>query len=245
VSDNDGFRLPEAFSSSGDPVEGNPFPLENPRHKVWSEATRAAEMEIAAVSAQSMARTSNFSEFMKHPLSPYEWLVAPVLVKFDIWAKRGIQVVWTDPEVLLFDKWLVEFANGWLDELSKFLDRRPPPFSRLEVLTQATNALGAKVHQWKLEARRYRELQREWAAKTAAPPSTTVGPEVKKLRQLALTNYRKSHDLSAAGFARCAGISETAIRGIVNEDKSRFSEATQSKLLSVLGLTRNQWYGIS
>ena len=39
------FRLPEAFASAGDPVNGNPFPANDRRHTVWKDATRIAEEE--------------------------------------------------------------------------------------------------------------------------------------------------------------------------------------------------------
>ena len=42
----DGLRFPESLAESGDPVEGNPYPIEHPAHQVWIEATRHAELEV-------------------------------------------------------------------------------------------------------------------------------------------------------------------------------------------------------
>ena len=47
--------------------------------------------------------------------------------------------------------------------------------------------------------------------------------------------HRKEHDLTATGFALGVGMSETAVKGIVNEDWTRFAEPTRDKLLRVLG----------
>ena len=240
---DDRFQLPDNFGSSGDPVDGNPFPPDNPRHAVWAEATRAAEIEVCELNARSMGRMSTLAAFMEAPLSLYEWLVEPALEKFDIWAKRGIQVVWSDPEVALFDQWLVKGANAWLSEIGLFFERNPAPFPVEMLRTRARNAFAARVQHWKLETRRYRELQRAASLKVEQTPETaTVGPELKQRRRLVLARYRKANDLTVVGFARKVGISESAIRGIVNEDSTRFSQATQLKLLEVLKVTHGEWY---
>jgi len=192
-----------------------------------------------------MARLTTFAAYVEAPVAPYEWLVEPALAKFDIWARRGVHVVWSDPEVTAFDSWLVSAANAWLSEIGLFFERNPPPFSVEILRTRARNAFAAKVQHWKLEARRYRELQRAASQKveqTSVP--TTVSPELKQRRRLVVARYRKANDLTAVGLARSVGISESAIRGIVNEDKSRFSEATQLRLLQVLKVNRDEWYRI-
>jgi len=239
---NDPFQLPDGFSSSGDPVEGNPFPPENPRHAVWDEATRAAELEICELKARSLGRLTTFEAFVEAPVSPYEWLVAPMLGKFDIWARRGVHVIWSDPELAGFDKWLVSAANAFLVETEKFLERTPLPFPTEMLRLRARNAFAERVQYWKLESRRFRELQRAAAAKAEPPEKPTVGPGLKERRRLSLARYRKVNDLTAVGFARKVGISESAIRGIVNEDTTRFSDATRLKLLDALQLTREDWY---
>ena len=239
----DSIRLPKAFVSSGDPVDGNPFAPENPRHVAWSEATRVAELEACDLAMRKMSLVSSFADFVEHPFSPREWLVAPVVEEFDIWAKRLVHVVWSDVEVRLFDDWLVTYANALMDTLTGFLKRNPPPFDADAQLTDARNSLGTRVQYWRGEARRYRDQQRATELMHQADLGTApVTPEMKKRRRAALGTYRENHELSVGGLARKAGISETAIHGIVNEDRSRFSGATQTKLLEVLKLTRSDWY---
>ena len=239
----DSIRLPKAFASSGDPVDENPFAPENPRHVAWSEATRVAELEACDLAMRKMSLVSSFADFMEHPFSPREWLVAPVVEEFDIWAKRGVHVVWSDLEVRLFDDWLVTYANALMDTLTGFLKRNPPPFDADAQLTDARNRLGARVQYWRGEARRYRDQQRAAALMDASDKGTpAVTPEMKERRQRVVVKYRKEHDLSAIAFARRVGVSETAVRGIVNEDRSRFSDETQARLLKVLTMTRHEWY---
>lgn len=150
-----GFQLPDNFASSGDPVDGNPYPPNTPRHSVWAEATRAAEIEICELSVRSMTSIT-LAACIEAPLSLYEWLVEPALEKFDIWARRGVHVVWSDPEVILFDQWLVTSANAWLSEIAAFLERNPFPFPVEILKARARNAFAARVQYWKLETRRYR-----------------------------------------------------------------------------------------
>jgi len=64
-------------------------------------------------------------------------------------------------------------------------------------------------------------------------------------RRRLIEKYRRDHDLTAAAFARKVGISDTAIRGIVKDDRKRFSEDTKDRLLSALGVSRERWDGPS
>ena len=82
------FRLPKSFGESDDPVEGNPFPTEDRAHQVWSDATREAQAEICRINADaSMTLTRENAD---------AWAPTLIVAKFDVWAKRGVQVVWTD-----------------------------------------------------------------------------------------------------------------------------------------------------
>ena len=48
------FRLPDSFASVGDPVEGNPFPVDDPLHEVWIGATRKAEEEVCHLTSSAL-----------------------------------------------------------------------------------------------------------------------------------------------------------------------------------------------
>ena len=49
----EGLRLPESLAESGDPVEGNPYPIEHPAHQVWMDATRQAETEVSRINSEA------------------------------------------------------------------------------------------------------------------------------------------------------------------------------------------------
>ena len=38
-----------------------------------------------------------------------------VVAKFDVWAKRGVQVVRTDDAEREYAVWLVDYANAWIE----------------------------------------------------------------------------------------------------------------------------------
>jgi hypothetical protein len=99
------FRLPEGFASGGDPVKGNPFHPDDPRHRVWRDATRVAEQEVARINVDFFAclerveREQNAAEEAGGTIAQDSLLLAawardkacPVstfLAQFDAWAKQ-------------------------------------------------------------------------------------------------------------------------------------------------------------
>jgi hypothetical protein len=228
------FRLPESFAEAGDPVEGNPYPTEHPAHQVWIGATRKAEMEVIRINSDASS--------MLTPATAGEWMPTLVVGKFDAWAGRGVQVVWTDDDLHQYDAWLVGYANGWIDAVSRLMTSDPPPFPPERVLADLRRRLGARVLHWKAEARRYHVEHEDHAGVSAPEAHPRVSREVVERRRRAVRAYCDGHELDAVGFARNVGISETAVRGIIREDRKRFDHGTQEKLLAVIGMTREEWY---
>ena len=227
-------RLPESFAGSGDPIEGNPYPTEHPAHQVWMDATRKAEMEVSRINSDASSLLT--------PATADAWMPTLVVAKFDVWARRGVQVVWTDDAVQQYDGWLVGYANAWIESVSRLLTSHPPPFPSERVLADLRRRLAARVHHWKAEARRYRIQQEAHAAAAAPEVQKPPSDELVERRRLAVRKYRDDHDLDAVGFAQRVGISETAVRAIIREDWKRFNRGTQEKLLAVIGMTREEWY---
>jgi hypothetical protein len=227
------FRLPESFAESGDPVEANPFPPEHPAHQVWMDATRKAEMELSCINTDAPALLT--------PATAHEWMVMLVVAKFDVWARRGVQVVWTDDAVRSYDRWLVDYANAWVESLFPRVTHLPP-LPREMFLDDLRRRLAARVQHWKAEARRYRLLQEAHAAAVAPAIQRPPSRELIERRRRAVQKYREQHGLDAVGFARAAGISESAVRGIIREDTTRFNRTTQEKLLAIVGMTQADWY---
>ena len=141
-----------------------------------------------------------------------------------------------------YDRWLVDYANAWIESVSRLLTSLPPPFPPEMVLADLRRRLAARVHHWKAEARRYRVQQEAHVAAAAPEVQRPPSDELIERRRRAVRKYRDDHDLNAVGFARTVGISETAVRAIIREDWSRFNRDTQEKLLAVIGMTREDWY---
>lgn len=230
-------RLPNEFRFSGDPVDGNPFPEDDPRHKVWNAATRAAEEQILHFTSQytpeiALSENENFL----HRLT---------LTKFDAWARRGIPVVWSDGIMRNYDQWLVSYADSWLTEVHRFYERQPPPFSIEDSLRDLRAQLARRVQHWKAKARRYRTAQEEHAKQAASIAEVgepVVSLALKNRRKELIKKYRRDQGLTAADLARRIGMSQSAILGIVNEDRTRFSEDTRNRFLQTLGFSLRDWY---
>jgi hypothetical protein len=229
------FRLPETFSQSDDPVDGNPYPHNHPAHDVWADATHRAEAEISQINADAAASLT--------PDTAHDWMQRLVIAKFSTWAERGVQTVWTDEALRAYERWLVEYANVWIESVSRYFLSHPPPFDADAVLTDLRNRLGAQVQHWKTEARRYRLRQEAHAAAAVEGEiGRPVSAALVERRRRLVAKYRDDHDLDAVGFARHVGISDSGIRAIVREDANRFTRVTQDRLLNAIGTTREDWY---
>ena len=156
----DEFDLPASLLSVGDPVEGNPFPPSDPRHKIWYDASLSAEKSVSRLNSQYVkTRVSDLD-------SSAAGMMDLFVRKFDIWAKRSIQVVWSDDEVRSYDQWLFKYANECLDNC-----RKTGHFSH-DTLLEFRSQLVERVQWWKVEARTYLAKQRinsACAAKANAP----------------------------------------------------------------------------
>lgn len=226
------WRLPEAFASVPDPCGANPFSEGNPRHAVWRDATRVAEEEICRAGAALSGATLE---------TLLDLHVSLPIAQFDAWAKRCISVVWRETDLPGFEKWLLTYANGAIEiAVSQFLTA-PPDFPTKTLLNQLRLGLAGRVQHWKAEARRYLSAQAAHLRALGLLPA--VDANLKKWRKRTVKEHRRVHDLSSIDFAGSLRLDETAVRGIINEDRARFSDASQKRLLKALGISREKWYG--
>ena len=144
-------RLPEGFGASPDPFRGNPFKKGDPRHRVWEDSTRTAETAVHQFAAHHLEVFPIDS--VDQPL----WHVDHLSPKFDIWAERYFAVIWSDKAALDFDRWLFNYANSWLQDLTS----EPGLCPTVYVLPMLRARLAGRVEHWKAEARRYLAEQRE------------------------------------------------------------------------------------
>ena len=86
--------------------------------------------------------------------------------KFDIWAKRGVHVIWSEPEVRAFDVWLAQYATAWLNEIRQLF---PPELGNIDWLLEGLRILLIqRIEFWKSEARKYLIEQAEDRHREAA-----------------------------------------------------------------------------
>lgn len=108
---------------AGDPVIGNPFPPNNPRHEIWKQVTLEAEEEHCQLTAQATRhrtdlvregfwawyqRGGNLREFEK-------WVLDLHTKRFNIWAKRCCCVVLDENDLGIYDHWLSTYAKDYLN----------------------------------------------------------------------------------------------------------------------------------
>jgi hypothetical protein len=149
-------NFPDGWTTSVDPVEGNPFRSDDKRRRVWADATRYAEEELCQFRSDYLKLHS--SAYNKHrSAAEAEKAVADrtcvlAVGKFDIWARRGSKVVWTDSGVLDFDKWLDHYAEACLKEIRGWF---PTSIPVDWVLREVRPKLARQCQWWKAEAHRY------------------------------------------------------------------------------------------
>ena len=78
------FQLSDSFASLGDPVEGNPFAVDDPLHQVWLAATRKAEEEVCRITFSALLNLT--------PSTAQRWPATFIIARFDAWAQRGASV---------------------------------------------------------------------------------------------------------------------------------------------------------
>ena len=110
-------RLPDALRRSAvprwshrDPVEGgNPFPVDDDRHRAWDLATRIALEELTRLDATCATEPRTTDAAM------YRARVIDLAVsRFDVWARRGLAVVRSVQAREDYDRWLETYTENWV-----------------------------------------------------------------------------------------------------------------------------------
>jgi class 3 adenylate cyclase len=134
------------------------------------------------------------------------WLIDHTAGIFDIWAKRHIHVIRSDSEVHAFDQWLLNYAQAWLEDVPKPLDRAasewnpPAPVDVQTLLVNLRLRLIKHMEHWKGEARRYVVEQK---AHAEAVEAELLAVHSKRLEGAKLADcLREAYDLWASSYAR-------------------------------------------
>jgi hypothetical protein len=149
--------LAAGLRSNGDPIEGNPFPKDDRRHPIWSDATRVAAEELCRVNLKFLKAPPSLNPEAFSPENLAAWKIAFTLERFNVWAARAIQVVWSDRAAEAFAQFLVDYAESWLNVHRESC----PAFIRVEsFLSDLRLGLIERVEYWKSEAFRYLKEQK-------------------------------------------------------------------------------------
>jgi hypothetical protein len=190
---------------------------------------------------------------------------------FEIWARRGLVGVRNDEELRAFDAWLVDYStqhltalsiyhadpdpacdgDGWppgyrdrfADSFARGLSTWPKPRPRENRSEDYRNLFSSRVHFWRGRARAtLREY--EVSLGDSAPselPSSRPDARIVEARAQRLAHYRAEHELGWKSFARHVGMSDTSIRAMIKGDRKRYAPERLTRLLEVLGITRDEW----
>jgi hypothetical protein len=161
--------FPFELQSTGDPVQSNPFPVESPLCQVWKDATRNAEQELCWVKSDlAKKRIESFAELAV-------LMIDLAAAHFDIWARRGVHVIWSNEDIRAYDQWLARYAESWLKTAREWC---PVPVRVEALLNELKLRLIEKVEWWKAEARKYvsaQELHRKLAGHGEADDAGDAG----------------------------------------------------------------------
>jgi hypothetical protein len=235
------FQLSLNLNGVGDPIEGNPFSSEDPRHAVWQESTLAAEQELCRLNSNYSAGVANSqSEHVTR-------FVALAVAKFDIWARRYVTVVWTRNDLRGFDQWVFNYANAWLADV----EEKNLPHKDF-VLHELRAHLISRMEFWKAQARNYVAKIAISQNPTNLSPQAdaTVGSEktlaaqtreaVKKDKQVQtlgdeIRGYMQRENLTnAQACERFGNISVSTLRALKSGDRRRYGQKAESKVLLVV-----------
>ncbi len=143
-------RLPAALRASAvsrwshrDAVEGgNPFPTRDRRHEPWDTATRRAKEALLGFDAELAAHAKITSDPDVYRVQ----LLGLAEGRFDVWARRGLSVVWSDGALRDYEQWLVDYTGNWLQYV-----RETCP--GIDVDADLRARLGDRAEYWVREAR--------------------------------------------------------------------------------------------
>lgn len=177
--------VPARLASTGDPVDGNPYPPEAPQYRLWVEATqRAAEAAVrleadwmAAMHALNWPRATSFDELEARVLAQRTKHRELSTALFQTWATRGASVVLNDADVERMDHWLVGYADACLKaEAALMASHRAPAAALDEHLRYLRDTFTMLVLHYKAEARRVLSLRRA-ESKADAPATAPTKPK--------------------------------------------------------------------
>jgi hypothetical protein len=170
--------LSPSLLSLDDPVDGNPFAPEDPRHQIWTDATRDAEHVLHRFNSQLLEHAPKIATL--GIAGHHAFTLDLVVGKYDIWANRNLAVVRTHDAIPAYERWLFDYAESWLETIRNT--------SRLQSEAQIENLLVdlrarlvQRIEHWRAEVRRWVQQWADYVA-TAEPGSKETRAQSKSAR---------------------------------------------------------------
>jgi hypothetical protein len=165
------------------------------------------------------------SELFKYgrPLSTIS--MSPLLVSyyqgtFDIWAWRNLAAIAADDDLLIYDRWLLQYAQNWIELIE---GRDEPEDPKRSLVNDFQTALQCRIAHWKSEARKHLRSQEgqsksgevEARAAAAAEPAGGESGTVAKQTSGAVTaTLKEAGHLSGDGGSVDVGSDTVTKEGI-------------------------------
>ncbi len=73
------------------------------------------------------------------------------------------------------------------------------------------------------------------------PSGRTISAATRKRRRELVIQHKQADGLTSEDLSRRCRISSTAIRGMIREDRTRYSDATLTRFLKTIGVSRKEW----
>jgi hypothetical protein len=167
--------------------------------------------------------------------------------KFDIWAKRGVHVVWSERYEESFAHWLEKYANAWLNEVAHFFPSELGDIGWL--LDELRKRLIGRIEYWKSEARRYLIEQagdRNLCASSPTNPIATPEHGVQSASDGEIPDYELAEDRRSV---RVRGVDHKVtpkqakgLELLIEAYGKKKTRVPESKLHSALGNTPSNFF---
>jgi len=207
------------------------------------EQERRAELDALDSRFQDAFAEGDYATNLRR-LSPY------ITQRFDLVADYLSQLA-AAPDATYLDSTLPKALETAKTKALKFASvalKNVPKERRDDLKSQLDLKLNSRKLHWHSVARTlHRQTNPPPSVEELLPDNEGTNPQVTSAviarRRALIKQFRLDHeDMTVPDFARHVGMSETAIRGIVKEDRRRYSVARRDKLLEKLCLTKDQWY---
>lgn len=134
--------------------------------------------------------------------------------KFDIWAKRACHVVCDENDLRVYDRWLFDYAQAWLDAEKNM--------GHQAILPDLRSQLIERMEHWKAVGRRYLTSYRAELEKLTEQPSKRLkATVVSRTAARKMEKYLDCKGIGQTDFATTVGTTDRTLRSFRKTGKVR------------------------